>query len=130
VTVESGVINEQPLDRFFLISGDQNITGDITFSEDISWNSLNVLKKYDDVDLRTLLNQAVRLTIPNKIMWEASFDHIKCEDGITIEGPVNGISDFGNNVAVVSGRPSQKFTSPITFEKIFFNSIGKLLYFD
>lgn len=125
VQVDDDNINGQPLSKFLLVNGNQNITEDITISEDSNFASLTALKTYDGVSLATLLDDAVRLTGTNKIGWKAEFEHIICGgEGMVIGGTINGFSDFGSNVAVTSGRPSQKFISPIEFEAVDFNSAG------
>lgn len=122
--MEDGSINGQQISAFFLVNGDQNITEDVTLLESSNFTNLYALKSFDKVDLATLLDNSIRLTGSNIIKWKTSFEHIKCGDGMVIDGPINGFSDFGSNVAVTSGRPSQTFLSPIEFDFVNFNSAG------
>jgi hypothetical protein len=124
IIIDDKEVNSIPIDNILSTYGDQNITRAMTFKKPIRFGNLYAMGLYDSIDLADVVKNGIYLTQINKIPWKTHFEEIVCGGGIVIQGPVNGVSDYGAKVGVTSGRTAQRFSGDISFDKLVLTSLG------
>jgi len=129
LTIEDGKINGIPIDSIMKTYGNQNITGSVTFTNDIRFNNLYALQKYNDIDLHEVALNGIHL---NEIHnYDIKFAEVVCgkDKTLIVKGPVNEIPDYPSQVGLIAGRKSQEFTMPVTFQKLVLTDMSKLCFY-